>query len=212
MRGSPMNIRIRATLVALFSLATMALTAPIARADLLSVLPGSCTNQLESQPFARWGDSNNYTLVTGGTFEPGSVPWTLSGASVGAGNESYYVTAATDRYSLSLPSGSSATSPAVCTSIYHPTLRLFVSNSGSTSSRLKVQALYPALIGGVQVATLGELSGAAAWQPSSTLPLTVTNLLATLSLQQTAIAYRFTPVGAGGQWRIDDVYVDPRMR
>jgi len=213
MRGSLMNIRIRATLVAIFSLVTVALTAPLAaQANLLSILPGSCGNEVESQPFARWGDYNNYVSVTGGTFEPGSAAWTLAGARVEAGNESYYVNASTDRYSLSLPSGSSATSPAVCTSIYHPTLRLFLRNSGLASSRLKVQALYPALIGGVQVASLGELSGTSAWQPSSSLPLTVTNLLATLSLEQTAIAYRFTPEGAGGKWRIDDVYVDPRMR
>ena len=208
-----MNTRFRATLVAISSLAAVALTAPgAAQANLLSILPGSCGNQVESQPFATWGDSNNYTLVTGGTFEPGSVPWALVGAHVVAGNESYYVNGGGDQDSLSLPSGSSATSPAVCTSIYHPTLRLFVSNSGVTSSRLKVQALYPGLLGGVQVATLGYLSGTAAWQPSPAMQLTVTNLLATLSLDQTAIAYRFTAEGSGGQWRIDDVYVDPRMR
>jgi hypothetical protein len=91
-------------------------------------------------------------------------------------------------------------------------LRLFVSNSGSTSSRLKVEALYPGLLGGVQVARVGELGGTATWQPSPELQLTVPNLLATLSLSQTAIAFRFTPQGTGGQWRIDDVYLDPRMR
>jgi hypothetical protein len=208
-----MNIRIRATLMAISSLAATALAAPaVAQANLLSILPGSCGNEIESQPFARWGDTNNYTPVTGGTFEPGSVPWALAGARVEAGTETYYVNSSADRYSLSLPSGSSATSPAVCTSIYHPTLRLFVRNSGVASSQLKVEALYPGLLGGVQAASLGNLSGTASWQPSAALPLTVTNLLATLSLDQTAIAYRFTPEGAGGQWRIDDVYVDPRMR
>ena len=208
-----MTIRVRATLVAVFSLVLVAVMVPVAQANLLSILPGSCGNQVYSQPFARWGDNNSYTLVTGGTFEAGSLPWVLSsGASVAAGNESYYVNASSDRNSLSLPSGSSATSLAVCTSIYHPTLRLFVSNSGSASSRLRVEALYPGLLGGVQVARLGELGGIATWQPSPELQLTVTNLFATLSLSQTAIAFRFTPEGAGGQWRIDDVYLDPRMR
>ena len=213
MRGFSMNIRVRATLAAICTSALVALIAPAAQANLLSILPGSCGNQTESQPFSRWGDTNNYTLVTGGTFEVGSVPWVLlSGAGVGSGNESYYVNASSDRRSLSLPSGSSATSPAVCTSIYHPTLRLFVKNTGSTSSRLRVEVLYPALLGGVQLAHLGDLSGASTWQPSPTLSLGATNLLATVSLQQTAIAYRFTPEGTGGQWLIDDVYVDPRMR
>jgi hypothetical protein len=213
MRGFLMNIRIRATLMAIFSLAAVALTAPgVAQANPLSILPGSCGNQVESQPFARWGDNSNYTPVTGGAFEPGSVPWALIGAHVEAGNESYYANVSSDNNSLLLPSGSSAISPPVCASVYHPTLRLFVSNSGSASSRLKVEALYPGLLGGVQAASLGELSGTATWQPSPVLPLTVANLLATLSLQRTAIAYRFTPQGAGGQWRIDDVYLDPRMR
>src|ERR1700747_3602903 len=208
-----MTIRVRATLVAVFSLVLGVIAVPVAQANRFSILPGSCGNQVDSMPFARWGDNNSYTLVTGGTFEPGSLPWALySGARVAPGNESYYVNASSDRNSLSLPSGSSATSPAVCTSIYHPTLRLFVSNSGSASSRLRVEALYPGLLGGVQVARLGELGGTPAWQPSPELQLTATNLLATLSLSQTAMAFRFTPEGTGGQWRIDDVYLDPRMR
>jgi hypothetical protein len=208
-----MNIRVRVALAAICSCALVALIAPVAQANLLSILPGSCGNQAESQPFSRWGDTYSYTLVTGGTFEVGSPPWALlSGASVGSGNESYYVNASSDQRSLSLPSGSSATSPLVCTSIYHPTLRLFVKNTGSASSRLRVEALYPALLGGVQLAQLGDLSGASTWQPSPALSLGATNVLATLSLQQTAIAYRFTPEDTVGQWRIDDVYVDPRMR
>jgi hypothetical protein len=208
-----MTIRIRAALVAVFSLVLVALTGPVAQANLLSILPGSCGNQVESHPFARWGDNNNYTLVPGGTFEAGSLPWALSsGANDVAGNESYYVNASSDHNSLSLPSGSSATSLALCTSIYDPTLRLFAKNTGAASSRLRVEALYPGLLGGVQVARLGELSGTSTWQPSPELQLTAANLLATLSLQRTVIAFRFTPEGTGGQWRIDDVYLDPRMR
>jgi hypothetical protein len=208
-----MNIRVRVTLAAICTCALVALMAPVAQANLLSILPGSCGSQAESQAFSHWGDTNNYTLVTGGTFEVGSVPWALvSGASVRPGNESYYVNASSDKLSLALPSGSSATSPPVCTSIYHPTARLFVKNTGAASSRLRVEALYPALLGGVQLARLGDLSGTSTWQPSPALSLGATNLLATVSLQQTAIAYRFTPEDNSGQWRIDDVYVDPRMR
>jgi hypothetical protein len=203
-----MTIRVRAALVAVFSLVLVVVTVPVAQANPLSILPGSCGSQVESHPFAAWGDNNSYTLVPGGTFEPGARPWALSsGASVvAAQNET------SDRNSLSLPSGSSATSPPVCTSIYDPTLRLFVNNSGATSSRLRVDALYPGLLGGVQVARLGELSGTSTWQLSPELQLTATNLFATLSLSRTALAFRFTPEGAGGQWQIDDVYVDPRMR
>ena len=194
-----MSIRIRATAVAISAFALVLVAVPAAQANLLSILPGSC-NEPVSQPFAQYGDTNDYFLVPGGFFNSGEVPWALSaGARVESG-------------SLSLPVGSSATSPVVCASIYDPTARLFAMNSGASSSRLRVEALYPALLGGVQAARIGELSGTSTWQPTPQLGLTVTNLLATLSLQQTMIAYRFTPEGSGGQWRIDDVYVDPRMR
>jgi hypothetical protein len=194
-----MSIRVRATAVAISAFALVLVAVPAAQANLLSILPGSC-NEPVSQPFAHYGDTNDYFLVPGGLFNAGEVPWGLSGG------------ARVESGSLSLPVGSSATSPAVCASIYDPTVRLFAMNSGASSSRLRVEALYPALLGGVQAARIGELSGTSTWQPTPQLGLTVTNLLATLSLQNTVIAYRFAPEGSGGQWRIDDVYVDPRMR
>ena len=60
-----MNIRVHATLAAICTCALVALIAPAAQANLLSILPGSCGNQVDSHPFARWGDNNSYTLVTG---------------------------------------------------------------------------------------------------------------------------------------------------
>jgi hypothetical protein len=207
-----MKIRVRAAiLAAVSSLALVALATP-AQASLLSILPGSCGTQAESQAFSRFGDTNSYFLVPGGSFE-GTQTWTLSGGATRvSGNESYYVHGSSDKYSLSLPAGSMATSPATCTSIYDPTLRLFVRNTGASTSKLKVQALYPGLLGGVNTATIGELTGSSSWKPSPTLGLTVTNLVATLSIDQTAVAYRFVPEDSTGKWSIDDVYVDPRCK
>jgi hypothetical protein len=209
-----LNTRIRAAIAAaISSLALGAMAAPAAQAGVLSILPGSCGSEEYSQPFAQWGDDYHYSLVPGGSFEAGTTPWVRTGgAAVGAGNESYYVRSAADTSSLSLPSGSSATSLATCTSIHHPTARLFVKNTGSSASRLKVDVLYPGLLGGVQVARIGTLSATSAWAPSPILKLTTVNLLATLSLSRTAIAFRFAPADANGKWSIDDVYLDPRMR
>lgn len=207
-----MNLRIRATiLVAASSLAGMAFLAPSAQAGLLSILPGSCGNQPASQPFARWSDTASYTPVPGGNFEAGGLPWVLlGGAHVVGGNESFNVAGGSQ--SLSLPAGSSATSPASCTNLYHPTARFFLRNTGSSTSKLTVQALYPGLLGGVNSATLAQLSGSSSWQPSPAESLLLSNLLATLSLDQTAIAFRFTPTGSSGAWSIDDVYLDPYQR
>jgi hypothetical protein len=205
--------RIRAAFLAASSvLALASIATPAAHANLLSILPESCGNQPASQPFARFGDYNEYTPVPGGSFEAGSVPWALTGgAHVVTGNETYHVAGAGNSQSLALPAGSSATSPASCTSIYHPTVRLFVRNTGAASSRLIVQAIYPTLLG-VGTSTIGELSGSSSWQPSPAMSLLVTNLLATLSLNQTSIAFRFVPADRTGNWSIDDVYLDPFMR
>lgn len=203
------KIRIGA-LAVMSSLAITGALAGEAQANILSLVPGACSNQPESQPFARWGDTSNYTPVPGGNFESGGVPWLLSGGSTTTtGNESFYVGSSSDSRSLALPSGGAAISPASCTDIYHPTVRLFVRNTGSGSSRLTVQALYPGLLGGVNTARIGSLSGTSSWAPSPQLTLLVSNLLATLSLNQTAIAFRFAPADSLGNWRIDDVYLDP---
>lgn len=209
-----MNLRTRVAIGAACTSALLgAFGAAGAQAGILSVLPGSCTNQPASQPFAKWGDTNSYTPVPGGSFEASTPAWTLSGsAKIVSGNETYYVASKSDSHSLSLPSGSTATSPASCTNIYHPTVRLFVQNTGASTSHLTVQALYPGLLGSVQTATLANLTGTSTWQPSPAMTLLVTNLLATLSLDQTAIAFRFIPADKTGSWRIDDVYLDPYGR
>jgi hypothetical protein len=205
--------RIRVALLATLStLGLGVLAAPAAQANVLSVLPGSCGNQPESQPFAQWGDVNEYTPVAGGSFETGSTPWMLSGgAAVSSGNETFFVNSNSDTHSLSLPAGGSATSPPACTNVYQPTLRLFLRNTGSESSRLIVQAIYTTVLGQVGSTTIGELTGTSNWTPSPILSLTTVNLMATLSPQNTAIAFRFTPTGAGN-WSIDDAYIDPYAR
>jgi hypothetical protein len=201
-----------AFLTALSVLTVCAFAAPAANANLLSILPGTCGNQPESQPFAPFGDYNDYTLVPGGNFEPGGLPWVLTGAAhVASGNESYHVGGSSDSHSLALPAGSSATSPFSCTDIYHPTVRLFVRNTGSASSRLKIQAIYPTLLG-TGTATLGQITGTSAWQPTAADSLFLNNLLATLTLNQTSIAFRFVPADSTGNWSIDDVYLDPFAR
>jgi hypothetical protein len=40
----------------------------------------------------------------------------------------------------------------------------------------------------------------------------VCNLLATLSLNRTVIAFKFAPADSTGAWSIDDVYLDPYAR
>jgi hypothetical protein len=206
-----MTFRFPAAVLAAVSAAAALVAAPAAQAQVLSLVPGSCGVQAESRPFTPWTDFSQYTPVAGGDFESGAYGWQLAGgASLSAGNESYNVSGQGQR-SLALPGGSSALSPISCTDIYHPTLRLFVQNNGSPSSRLRVEAVYPTLLG-VQTSTIGELNGSAHWAPSPVMSLLTDNLMATLSLQSTAIAFRFVPEDRTGDWHIDDVYLDPYAR
>lgn len=205
--------RIRLTMLAAtaagFLLTGLASTA---HAGLLSLATGSCGLQ-ESQPFAHWGDANYYTQVPGGTFESGTPSWSLrGGAKVVFGNESYYVSGA-GFHSLSLPGGSSATSPAACTGIDHPSMRFFVRNTGSSSSRLKVYATYPLLLGLPYTAYLGEVSGSSNWEPSPVLQMgLLNNTIGSLTLGESTVTFTFVPADSSGNWSIDDVYLDPCMR
>ena len=53
-----------------------------------------------------------------------------------------------------------------------------------------------------------DLGGA--WHPS--LPhLVIANLLPLLPPDMTAVRFKFAPI-LGGEWQIDDVYVDPRAK
>jgi hypothetical protein len=205
-------MRFHPRLAALAAFSVIGGGASVAQANPLSLLL-PCPSESLSQPFSHWGDYSNYALVPGGSFEAGTAAWTLTrGATVVSPNESYYVGGAGQSRSLSLPSGSSATSPYVCTSILHPTARLFVRNTGKATSQLKVQALYPGLLGGTQTATIGVLKASVSWAPAPAMTLLLDNLLATLSLDSTKIAFRFTPADATGDWQIDDAYLDPYGR
>ena len=208
-----MVLRMRAAVVAVASVfALVASFAASANASILSLLPGSCGTQAEAQVFAPWGDLAQYTPVAGGGFEAGTTAWaTTGGAGRVAGNESFNV-AGPGSSSLALPAGSSATSPASCTNIYHPTLRFFARNTGAPTSKLIVQAIYPGLLGGSQTANLGTITATSKWAPSPVMALLVTNLLGTLSLNTTTIAFRFVPADSTGAWSIDDVYLDPYSR
>jgi len=192
-------------------LAALALAAvpSAASADVLNLGLSGCPAQTIEHPFARWGDNANYVLVPGGTFEGSLSGWKLSGgAKVVAGSEPFAAHGAGEKYALSLPSGSSATTPQVCVGVLDPTMRYFAANDGGLLSLMSVSILYYPPGGGVLTLPLGVNVGGKAWAPS--LPTLITaNLLGVLSDGKATVAFRFTPIGLGAKWRIDDVYVDP---
>src|SRR5919198_3530609 len=78
-------------------------------------LVGACPSSTYEQPFAPWLDFASYVLAPNGGVESGAAGWSLDGgAAVAAENESFDVHGAGDTSSLSLPSGSTATTSSMC--------------------------------------------------------------------------------------------------
>ncbi len=185
-------------------------TAPAANAGPLVASVKSCPVNTFEQPFVRWLDPLPYTLVPDGTLERGGNGWGLSGAKVASGNETFYVHAAGESKSLSLPPGSTATTPVMCAGIDKPVLRFFAKSSASLLSSLAVDVIFETASGQVVSLPVGVVLPTSQWQP--TLPLVVNAaLLPLLPGSQTPVQFRFRPVG-GATWSMDDVYLDPRHK
>jgi hypothetical protein len=179
-------------------LTALAVTAAPASAGLGLACPGITT----AKAFTPWADYANYTFAPNGGFESGSSGWTLGGGRVVTGNEPFYVHAKGDRYSLSLKSGESATSPAMCISLLAGKMRFLA--RGDAGAKVKVQIVYRGLISNV----LGILDGGSytvgnAWSPSPEVGM----LGGVLPLLTASVSFRFTAVAGGVT--LDDVYLDP---
>jgi hypothetical protein len=208
-RERPYIAHVLSSLVGALVAGTVALGlfAPAADAGVLVRSATNCPEQTLERPFLRWLDPANYVLVPEGTLETTSA-WTLSRASRVAGNERFFVHGADERYSLSLPAGSAATTPTQCVGLEHPTLRFFARNTGSVLSLLKVEVLFEDNLGLIKALPIGVVVGTSAWAPTLPMPV-IANLLPLLPGELTPVRFRFTPVGLGAAWQIDDVYVDP---
>ena len=208
---STMLTPVRSIMLATGALALALLLAPAAQAGPLVASAPDCEDQALSRPFMPWLDPAQYTLAPDGGFEAGAAGWSLEGgAQVVGGNESYDVGGDADSHSLRLPAGSSATSGTMCVGIEHPTLRLFARNAGSPFSSLRVEVRFEDAGGDVHSLPIGEFGAGGSWRPTGVMPLAV-NLLPLLPGERTPVAFEFTPRGSG-DWRIDDVYVDPYRR
>ena len=189
----------------------LALSASSASAGILVKSAPDCSPKPTSQAFAPWGDSSQYNLAPGGSFEAGAAAWSLSGkASTVSGNEPWKVAGAGHTRSLNLPPGASATSPTVCVGLEHPTIRLFAKNNRALLSTLSVEVITETSLGLTVAVPVGVLLPSGQWKPSPKF-LVVANLLPLLPGEHTPVRFRVTSIGLG-TWSVDDFYVDPRCR
>jgi hypothetical protein len=191
------------SIFSLVALVALAAFAPSAQA---------CSYSGAEPVFGPWGDHHDYVLVSDGGFESGGRGWDLrGGAKTVAGNEGYHVNGAADSRSLALPAGSSATSPPVCMSLDTPIFRVFASNAGASSSRLRIEAVYR-LLGLVRTRTESTVLSGPSWGPSQQMSTVLTLSTIVGTLIPSAVQIRFVPLDSRGEWRVDDLYVDPFSR
>jgi hypothetical protein len=151
-----------------------------------------------SQPFLPWADLAYYELVPGGDFE--NATWTLTGAAKRVpGSEPYAATGKLGNWSLSLPAGSSASSPSTCVAANEPTIRFFIAGSGT----VEVQVIY-----GCQAIVAGDVVGSGGSVPTPIL-LTGSAIMG-LTLGTAEVSVRLTALSGDAQ--VDDVFIDPWNR
>jgi len=172
---------------------------------------GDCPGRSLAQVFLPWGDEGWYTPLPDGGFELGAQGWTLEGgARVVAGNEPFRVGGGDDSRSLLLPAGSAAVSPPLCVGRDHDTLRGFARHVGPRSSQLVVKVIWQPQPGRTRTLPIGNLHADSAWLPTRIMKLAV-NALGLRPGETTEVSFSFAPRG-GGEWWIDDFYVDPFRR
>ncbi len=205
-------LRLTSLAAALLAAAGLAAAPGDARAGLLVAAPTSCPDPGPvAKTFAPWSDPADYVLAPGGGFEAGMASWALKGgAAVTAGNEPFAVRAAGDRASLTLPSGASATSPAMCIGQEHPTFRAFARAAGSPLGLLRVEVLWRSSTGEqrAQVVDLASATAFAAWGPTKPM-MAATAIPLVGPAEQTPVSFRFTNLPGRTTWTVDDVFVDP---
>ncbi|HEY4829250.1 MAG TPA: hypothetical protein VIH85_20940 [Solirubrobacteraceae bacterium] len=186
-----------ATLVAVGAAAAIAMPVSAAQADIINL--DACSIASLSQPFAPWLDPSSYELAPGGDFE--SAAWSLNGGAQRVpGSEPFAGTGTLGSWSLSLPAGASAQSPATCVDAAYPTIRFFTSGTGLVAVSVVYRNI--TIPAGVALAT-GD------WAPSL-VALTDSALVAAASDGSAQVSIQLT--GILGDVRVDDVFVDPWNR
>lgn len=165
-----------------------------------------CATPAMDPLLAAFGDSRSYFLAPGGSFETGTQDWTLTGgATTSTGSGPLRLGAAAR--SLRLPPGATATSPVFCVDLNYPTFRFF---SARGNAVLNVDVIYPAL-GTKKPKAKTIKGGATGWTLTKDVdlrPRVVTKDAGWRLIQLRYVA----DTGKTGDWLVDDVLIDPKMR
>jgi hypothetical protein len=177
----------------------------------------ACPTGATTEPFTQFGDTADYALAPGGSFEDGASGWLLNNNAIADGNESFFANTQSDSQSLTMGPASSVISAPICVDPTTPYLRLFAKKLTGNNGSLRVDVLYTDANGVVRSGSAGRLilGGPAAngdytrWSPSPILKLGSLLPLSIYPNQTTTVQLRISTDLAQGNWAIDDVYIDP---
>lgn len=164
-----------------------------------------CPDRVFSTVFSAFNDRALYTLAPDGDFEAGAAGWELAdGAAVVDESSSILLGAALGGKSLELADGASAVSPEICVERGFPSFR-FVKRSAD-GGVLRVAVLYR---DGKKAKKAGRVKAGADWSVTRKVSLAQGRFRVKRGHSAT-VQLRFT--ASRGSVRVDDVYIDPRLR
>ena len=172
-----------------------------------SALAGACGSRTVSQPFAPWGDTNDYFALPDGGFESSLFGWDLLAGDVWFGaNQPWLLNNQQTGYaSARLASGTQLVSQSFCAASDENVIRLFVRNSGRQGSWLSVSAHIETDQASWDEQIAWFEGSSKAWNLSPSLYLWD----AGSASDRADVTLTFQTGGSWGVWGIDDVYVDP---
>jgi hypothetical protein len=157
-------------------------------------------------------DDDLYFVAPGGDFEDGADGWQLEGgASIGLGSSAFSPLGSGQR-SLSLPTGSAATSPAFCVDDRYPHFRISVGQLGSRKAKIRVSVVYPGLEKNVRKEADVDADEKHPWRLSKKLAIKPDHGRKHGGWRLVALRFELVKAEDGADARVDDVLVDPRMR
>lgn len=163
----------------------------------------SCPTVTPTPIFSSWGDTSLYFLAAGGSMEN---PAYWPGATFVADNDSYRLAGAGTK-ALRLVAGASATSSWTCQGAAYPTMRFMVRNVGAATAKLDVFMHIWGVATGVRLATI---TAGPTWTPSPIVSVPTSLLPDGITLS--GIKVSFVASGTGADFRVDNLFVDPRSR
>jgi hypothetical protein len=199
-------------------LAALAVAAPAQADDETVKVQSTAETELTCQDpdvaplLSGFKDDDLYFLAPGGDFESGTDGWTLEGGATIAGGSSVFSPFGSGDHSLQLPVGSAATSPAFCVDERYPHFRMSVGQLGVKKADVRVSVVYPGLKDNVRDAGHVTADEKLRWRLSNRLKLDPERGLKRKAWRLIALRFEVLKSDDGGDARVDDVLVDPKMR